>query len=69
MFKHYVESLTGPEMWRAAKFAIILATSIVEALTDGIWKHTNMIAQNEEMLSRQSFPPKEYNQHFEIPPA
>jgi len=41
----------------------------MEALTDRDGKQVNTIAEKEEMLRRESFPPSEYDKSFELPHA
>jgi len=41
----------------------------VEALTDREGNQANTSQEKEEMLRRESFPPNDDNQYYELPPA
>jgi len=69
MWNDYLKNLRGAEVRRAATFANPWAGAIVEALTDRDGKQANTITEKEDMLRRESIPPNEQEQHFELPPA
>jgi len=41
----------------------------VEALTDREGKHAKTATEKEEMLRRESIPPNDNDQYYELPPA
>jgi len=41
----------------------------VEALPDREGKQANTSLENEETLKRESFPPNEHDQYYELPPT
>jgi len=59
MWNDYLTNMRRAEVFRAAKFANPQAGMTTKALTDGVWKQANTIAENEEMLRRESFPQDE----------
>jgi hypothetical protein len=69
MWNEYLNILRGAEVWGAVNFAIPWTGMTVEALTDRDGKQENMIAVKEEMARQEFFPPNEYDQYFELPPA
>jgi hypothetical protein len=69
MWNDYVKNLRRPEVCRAAKSANPRAGMTMEALTDRDGKQANTIAQKQEILRRESFPPNEYDQYFKLLPA
>jgi len=69
MWNDFLKILRGVEVWRTAKCANPRAGITVEAFTDRDGKQANMIAEKEEMLTRESSPPDEYDQYLELLPA
>jgi len=69
MWSKYLQNLRGAEVWRAARYANPRAGMTVESLTDREGKQVNTSQEKEEMLRRESFPPNDDDQYYEIPPA
>jgi hypothetical protein len=69
MSTDYLQNLKGAEVWRAARYGNPRASMTVEALTDGEGKQANPATEKEEMLRRESFPPNDDDQSYELPPA
>jgi hypothetical protein len=67
MWNNYLKILRGAEVWGVAKYANPWGGMTMMALTDRDWKQENRIAEMEDMLRRESFPPNEYDQYFELP--
>ena len=64
-----MQNLRGAEVWRAAQYANPRAGRTVEALTEREGRQANTAAEKEEMLRRESFPPNDNDQYYELPPA
>jgi hypothetical protein len=69
MWSEYLQNLRGAEVWRAARYVNPRAGMTVEALTDREGKQANTATEKEEMLRRESFPPNDNDQYYELPPA
>jgi hypothetical protein len=69
IWNDYLKYFRRADVWRAPKFASPRAGMSVLALTNGDWKQVKTIAAKEEMLRPESFPPNQYDQYFELPPA
>jgi len=68
MWNDCFKTLIGAEGCRAAKCANPHAGMTVQAVSDKGGKQAITIAEKEQMLRRQSFPPNVYEQHNELPP-
>ena len=69
MWYNYLKTMRRAEAWRGAKGTNPQAGMTVDASPHTDWKQPNTIAGKEEMLRRESFPLKEYDQYFELPAA
>jgi len=69
MWSDYPQKVRGAEVWRAARYANPRASMTSEALTDREGKQANPATEKEERLRRESFPPNDDNQYYELPPA
>jgi len=69
MWSEYLQNLRGAEVWRAARYANPRAGMTVEALVHREGKQGNTATEKEEMLRRESFPPNDNDQYYELPPA
>jgi len=69
MCREYLQNLRGAEVWRATRYAHPRACMAVEATTHREGKQGNATLQKEEMLRRESFPPDDDNQYYELPPS
>jgi len=69
MWSEFLQNLRGAEVWRAARYANPWAGMTVEALTDRQRKQANTLQEKEEMLRRESFPPNDDDEYYELPPA
>jgi hypothetical protein len=65
----YFQKLSGAEKWRAAGYANLRTGMTMEALTDGEGKMANTATEKGELLRRESFPPNNNDQYYELPPA
>jgi len=69
MWSEYLQNLRGAEVWRAVRYANPRAGMTMEALTDREGKEANTSQEKEEMLRRESFPPNDDDQYYELLPA
>jgi len=69
MCSEYLQTLRGAEVWRAPRFANPRAGTTVEALTDREGKHAYTSLEKEVMVRRESFPPNDDDEDYELPPT
>jgi len=69
MWSEYLQNLREAEVWSAARYANPRAGMTMEALTDREGKQANTSVEKEEMLRRESFPPNDDDQYYELPPT
>jgi len=69
MLSEYLQHLRGAEVWRAARYANPRADTIVQAFTGRECKQPNTSLVKEKMLWRESLPPNDNDQYYELPPA
>jgi len=69
IWSDYLQNLRGAEVWRGARYANARPGMTVEGLTDRQGKQANADTEKDEMLRRESFPPKDNDQYNELPPA
>jgi len=69
MWSEYLQNPRGAEDWRATRYANPRVCMTVEALTDRDGKQANTAMEKEDMLRRESFPPNNNDQYYELPPA
>ena len=62
-----MQILSGVKVCRAARYANPGAGMTMGALTDRAVKQANTAAEKEQMLKRESFPPNDNDQNFELP--
>jgi hypothetical protein len=68
-WRDFLQNLRGAEVWRAAQYANPRASMTVEAVTNREGKQANTATEKEDMLRRESFPPNDNHQYYELPPA
>jgi hypothetical protein len=56
MLNNFLKNLRGAKVWRAARYAIRLASMTVEALTDREGTEANTSLEKDEMLRHASCP-------------
>jgi len=69
MWTEYLQNLRGAEVWRAAPYANPRVGTTVEAVTDREGKKANTSLEKEDMLRRESFPPNDDDQYYELSPT
>jgi hypothetical protein len=69
MWIEYLQILRRAKVWRAAQYTNLRADMAVEALTDRERNQANMSQEKDQMLTRESFPPNNDDQYYELPSA
>jgi len=69
MWSESLQKLRGAEVCGAVRYANPRAGMTVEALTDREGKEANTSQEKEGMLRRESFPPNDDDQYYELPHA
>ena len=69
MWSEYLQNLRRAEVWRAARYTNPQAGTTVEALTDREGKHAYTSLEKEVMVRRESFPPNDDDEDYELPPT
>jgi hypothetical protein len=67
MWNDYLKNMREPAVWGAAKFTNLWADAIMEAPTHRNGTQVIILPVTKEFVRRQSFPPNEHTQYFELP--
>jgi len=69
MLSDYMQNLWGAEEWWAAHYANPCMGMTMVTLMEREGKQANTATEKEEMLRRESFPPNDNNQYYNLPPT